>query len=80
VVSSAADVREFRVSPSVVQVTLRGNKRALDGVQVSTIRPLVDLTGVEAGRRKKIEVSTPPGITFVSVQPQEVEVIVPQRR
>jgi hypothetical protein len=42
----------------------------------------VDLTGVEAARglRKRIEITTPAGITLVRVVPEEVEVIVPGKR
>ena len=45
------------------------------------IRAIVDLTGVEAaaGLRRPIMVSTPPGVTYVHLQPLEVEVIFPTK-
>jgi YbbR domain-containing protein len=81
VMSSAADVRDFKVSPSVVEVIVRGEARSLKDLQTKDIRALIDLTGIESSRglRKRIEVTTPAGITLVQVIPDEVEVIVPSK-
>lgn len=81
VMSSAADVRSFRVDPSEVEVRVRGDAAKLRDLQARDIRALVDLTGIESARdfRKQIEVTTPPGITFLHVVPDEVEVIVPSK-
>jgi YbbR domain-containing protein len=81
--STAADVRDFKVSPSVVAVKVRGETRRLKDLQAREIRALIDLTGIESAPRgltKRIEVTTPAGITFVHVIPVEVEVIVPPKR
>ncbi len=82
VMSSAADVRSFRVNPSEVEVTVRGETKLLHGLQAKDIRALVDLTDIESARglHKRIEVTTPPGVTFVQAVPDEVEVIVPPKR
>jgi YbbR domain-containing protein len=79
VVSSAADVRQFKVSPSQVRVTVRGEPRILENVHTTDIRATVDLTGIETARnlRKRIEVSTPAGVTYVRVSPEDVQVIIP---
>ena len=79
VMSSAADVRSFRVIPSTVHVTVEGDAKRLDGIPERDIHVIVDLTGIEAakGLRKRIEVSTPAGIRLVAVDPPEVEVIFP---
>jgi YbbR domain-containing protein len=81
VLSSAADVRNFKVTPGEVEVTVQGDARVLKNIQRSDIRVIVDLTGIETARglRKRIEVSTPAGITHVSVVPQEVEIIFPNK-
>lgn len=82
VVSAASDVRSFKVHPSVVDVTVRGETNLLQNLQPKDIRALVDLTGIESaphGLRKRIEVTTPAGITFVRVDPDQVEVIVPPK-
>jgi YbbR domain-containing protein len=82
-VSTAADVRNFKVSPSVVAVKVRGESQRLKELQAKDIRALIDLTGIEAAPRgltKRIEVTTPAGITFVQAVPDEVEVIVPPKR
>ena len=82
VMSSAADVRSFRVDPSEVEVTVQGETNLLRALQARDIRALVDLTGIESaprGMKKRIEVTTPAGITFVRVVPPEVDVIVPPK-
>ncbi len=82
IMSSAADVRDFKVSPNQVEVTVRGEPGILQKIIASDIRAQVDLTGIEAARdlHKRIEVTTPPGITFVDVVPKEVTVLVPPKR
>ena len=78
-----ADMHGFIVDPSAVTVTVRGDKKSLNNLQARDIRALVDLTGIETasrGLRKRIEVTTPAGITFVKVDPDEVEVIIPSAK
>lgn len=79
ILSSAQDVRSFRVSPNEVDVTVQGEAKVLKTLQNKDIRVLVDLTGIGEARvlRKRIEVSTPAGVTYVRVAPEEVEVIFP---
>jgi YbbR domain-containing protein len=82
VLSSAADVHDYKVDPQVVAVTVRGYSQRLAALQSSDIRAWLDLTGVETASslRKRIEVSTPSGVTFVQVEPTEVRVIFPRKR
>jgi YbbR domain-containing protein len=78
VLSSAEDVREIQINPKEVEVTVEGEPRILQNVQSKDIRAIVDLTGIKAAElRKRIEVSTPAGVTHVRVAPQEVEIIFP---
>lgn len=82
VMSAAADVRSFKVSPNQVTVTVRGEAKLLQDLQARDIRAMVDLTGIEAARNlhKDIEVTTPRGITFVQADPDGVDVIMPPKR
>jgi len=82
VMSSASDVRSLRVDPSEVAVTIQGDPDLVEKVLARDIHPMVDLTGVESARdlRKRIDVATPPGITYVRVDPPEVEIIFPTRQ
>jgi len=82
VVSAAADVREFKVNPGAVQITVNGRPDDVRALDPRQIRVLVDLTGVEAAKdlKKRVDVSTPPGITFVSAVPAEVDVMVPPKK
>jgi YbbR domain-containing protein len=76
VVSEAADVHDFRVLPATVSVTVSGPPEAMSTLQANEIRATVDLTtGKEL--RRKVEISTPPNVTLVSVEPSRVTVIVP---
>jgi YbbR domain-containing protein len=79
VVSAASDVHDFRVDPKTVTVTVQGEPRVLDKIETKDIRAMIDLTGTESGKdlRKRIEVSTPAGVTHVRVIPGDVKVIFP---
>ena len=82
VVSSAADVRECKVQPENVSVTVRGAPEIMAQVTDREIEVRVDLTDIESARnlRKRVIVSTPPGVTFLSVEPAEVEVVIPPKK
>lgn len=81
VMSAAQDVRNFKVNPSAVEVTVQGDAKILKDLSSKDIRVIVDLTGVEGtgGLRKRIEVSTPSGITHKRVEPEEVEIRFPPK-
>ena len=76
VMSAAFDLRNCRIKPDHVEVTLRGPSRNLDALQPHDIRAVVDLTDIQSAHamRKRIDVSTPPGVTYVSAYPLDVEV------
>jgi len=81
IMSAAQDVRNFKVYPGSVEVTVQGDAKNLKSLTSKDIRVIVDLTGVEgtSGLRKRIEVSTPSGVTHVRVEPEEVEVRFPPK-
>jgi YbbR domain-containing protein len=82
IVSADADVREFRVTPNVVSVSVSAQPEIMAGLQADEIRALVDLTDIEGAHdlRRRVDVSTPAGVTFVFVSPTEVNVVLPPRR
>ena len=82
VLSAAEDVRNFKVSPDEVEVTVQGEAETLQNLQSKDIRVMVDLTGVAAARelRKRLEVSVPAGVTYLRVAPEEVQIIFPPDR
>jgi YbbR domain-containing protein len=82
VVSSAADVRECKVQPESVSVTIKGPPEIMTQVTEREIEVRVDLTDIESARnlRKRVIVSTPPGVTFLSVDPAEVSVVIPPKK
>jgi YbbR domain-containing protein len=77
--SVAADVRDYRVAPGTVAVTVSGPPNAMAVLQADQILAVVDLTGIESSHdlRRPVEVSVPIGMTLVRIEPQEVGVIVP---
>ncbi len=81
IMSSAEDVRSMKVNPKEVDVTVRGEGKILEKLSPKDIRVIVDLTGIEAAHdlKKRIEVSTPAGVTHIKVDPEEVQVIFPPR-
>ncbi|HWI59808.1 MAG TPA: CdaR family protein, partial [Bacillota bacterium] len=81
VMSSAEDVRSAKVNPKEVEITVQGDAKTLRNLRSKDIRVMVDLTGIQAAHdlRKRIEVSTPAGVTHVRVDPEEVQVIFPPR-
>jgi YbbR domain-containing protein len=82
VLSSAADVRKVKVSPSEVIVTVQGGPKTLEHLESTDVRAIVDLTGVPVAPslRQRIEVAVPPGVTFMRVLPEEVRVTFPPER
>jgi YbbR domain-containing protein len=81
VVSSGADVGDFRVVPGAVSVTVSGPPDIMAILQANQIRAVVDLTDIASARdlRLRVDVSTPPGVTLVSVDPPRVGVILPPK-
>ena len=81
VVSAAADVREFKVSPEAVDVRISARPETIAGIVDRDIHVTVDLTDIEAARslRKRVDVSAPTGVTVISVTPPEVDVVVPPK-
>ena len=82
VVSAAADVREFHVTPNVVTISVSGRPEVMAGLQAGQVHALVDLTGIEAARdlHRPVDVSMPAGVTLANVDPAEVSVVIPPQR
>jgi YbbR-like protein len=82
VVSAASDVRDFHVLPATVAVKVSGPPEVMAVLQANQIHPAVDLTDITAARnlKRRVEVSTPPGVTLISVEPAEVVIMFPTQR
>jgi len=79
IVSTASDVRDFRVQPGTVSVKVSGTPEIIAVLQANQVHAVVDLTDIVAAHnlKRRVEVSTPPGVTLVSVDPPEVGVMFP---
>jgi YbbR domain-containing protein len=81
VVSSAEDTRDFKIIPGEVDVTVEGDAKVLETLQSREIRLMVDLSRISSaqGLRKRIEYSTPAGITQVRIMPPDVQIVMPSK-
>jgi len=80
-VSAKADVRNYRLLRPVVKVTVSGSPEVMAVLQANQIHATVDLSDIETARelRRPVEISTPPGVTLVTVDPKETGIIPPER-
>lgn len=80
-VSSSSDVRNFKLSPNEVQVTVQGEGKLVDGLQAEEIKARVDLSGLETDGdiHQHVEVATPMGLTCVNIEPSDVQVLPPAK-
>ena len=76
--SSTTQAREVKVEPAAVTVTVNGRQEMVSAMTGQEIIVIVDLTGIEAARglRKRVEVTVPAGVAFLSVEPSQVNVTV----
>jgi YbbR domain-containing protein len=79
VVSAAADVHDFRVTPLVVKVTVTGAAETLKTIQADEIHAIVNLTGADLGREEHlpVEIYAPTNVTVTGIDPARVLVIMP---
>ena len=77
--SATADVRNYHIDPDTVVVTVSGPLKIMAVLQANQIHAMVNLTNIESSpdSHLPVEVSTPAGVTLVSVEPAEVDVMVP---
>ena len=81
IVANAKDVRGFHVVPFTVKVTVSGSVEDMARLQASQVRAIVDLTDIESAEdlHRAVDVSAPPGVTLVSVDPPKVTVLPPPK-
>src|SRR5208283_3922729 len=79
ILSGGADVHEFKVQPPAVAVTVIGPHDVMLALKEKDVHVTVNVTDIAASRnaRQPVDVSAPPGVTLVSVEPSSVELIVP---
>jgi YbbR domain-containing protein len=82
VVSASANVHDFRVEPDTVSITVGGPPDAMAVLQANQIRAVVDITDIKPSKnpRRHVDISTPPGVTLVNVEPPEVNVVAPSQK
>jgi YbbR domain-containing protein len=79
IVSATVDAHLYRAMPDAVSVTVSGSPETIGKLQGIQLRVTVDLTNGAAPDNVKwpVNVSVPPGVALVSVEPQTVSVIAP---
>jgi YbbR domain-containing protein len=76
IVSSTADMSQYRTAPALVTVTVSGPSAVIDQLKSSQIHALVELTNSPAGM-VSVSVLAPPEVTLIQVDPPLVTVIPP---
>jgi len=76
VISTASDMRAFAITPGEVEVTVRGDDKVLNDLQLTDVQVFVNLLDVKDAKsfRKKVTVHTPPTVAVAKVVPEEVTV------
>lgn len=80
VVSSSANVHDLKVKPSELDIlTVQGEKIVLEKLERRHLRVQIDITGAVPtnGLKRRIDVIAPAGVTFIRVQPEEAELVLP---
>ena len=79
VVSAASDVRNFKVTPASVIVQVSVPPEIIADLQANQIHAVVDLTDIQSvgNLERRVDVSTPPRVTLISVDPPRVDIKVP---
>lgn len=76
IVSSDDDVRNLKVIPNTVTVLVEGNSVLMRELSPAAVRVRVDLSGIQVREslRRRVEVAAPPGVAYLKVVPEEVQV------
>src|SRR5882757_3650127 len=81
IISASADVHEFHALPDAVAIQVSGSPKALaellQGKQIHAFVDLTNITNAAPNLRRSVQVTTPPGVTLVAVDPSEVGVLLP---
>lgn len=73
VLTTASDLTRYEVSPTSVQLTLRGDPNLLEQVHSAELEVYVNLTENSPIRiKRRLHVNAPQGLQVVSLQPDEV--------
>jgi YbbR domain-containing protein len=78
-VSALADVRAFHIAPTTIKVTVTGPASVMNTLQADQLHATVNIAGASLlhGQLLPVEISTPPQVAVVSVEPDKVLIIVP---
>jgi YbbR domain-containing protein len=81
VVASSADVHLYRVLPGTVSVTVSGSPEVISVLQANQVSATVNLNELDPAKdlKRRVNVSVPPGITLVSVEPARVGILIPPK-
>jgi YbbR domain-containing protein len=81
IVSSTGDANGVKVDPGEVEITVEGDPQIIHDLQSKDIRAIVDVSDIKpaVGLRRPVIVSTPPNVTYLEVQPQDVTIIFPTK-
>lgn len=79
VVSSAADVHDYRVNPAAVKVTVTGPANVMNTLKLGDVHAVVELSDTNRTRDLllPVEILAPANVTVTSINPARALVIIP---
>jgi YbbR domain-containing protein len=82
VVSSTTDVHDVRIVPNKVDVKVNGPPDIMETLQANKIHAFVNLTGIDSAHdlQRDVEVSSPRGVTLISIDPPQLIVTIPKKQ
>lgn len=77
-VSAEADTSAAQITPAAVSITVSGAPNVIDALQPVNVHAVVNLTGIDSAHNLKrhVDVSLPPRITLLNVDPPDVAVTI----
>ncbi len=79
IVSASGDMRDYRLLQPTVSVTVSGPPEMIGTLQANQLRASVNLTDAKNINKEKqpVEVSVPPGVTVININPDAIGVLPP---
>ena|ERR1700722_5588741 len=81
-VSATADVHDAHVAPNAISITISGAPDLIAVLQTNQLHAIVNLTGIDSAHdlKRHVDVTLPPGVTLLNVDPPEVTVAIPAKK
>jgi YbbR domain-containing protein len=81
-VSADTSVRDARIAPDSVSVTVSGSPDIIAILQTNQLHAFVNLSGIDSSYdlKRHVDIAPPPGVTLLNVSPPDVTVTIPANK